>query len=63
MTTTQTAYIHFTDEEPVLGFETFGKETFSAGRVQPLTQMTSLCLLQGITESISGAWKSRLQRP
>jgi len=33
-------------------FETLGKDTFSAG----LPQLTSHCLLQGNSESISGAW-------
>jgi len=36
MATTQTAYIHFIDEERMLSFETFGKDTFSAGLMQPL---------------------------
>jgi len=48
--TIQTAYIHFNDEELVF-FETLGKDTFSAG----LPQLTSHCLLQGNSESISGA--------
>jgi hypothetical protein len=49
--TTQTAYIHLSDEELPLAFMTFGKDTFSAW----LTQMTSHTLLQELEKSISGA--------
>src|SRR3569623_164707 len=62
ITTTQTAYIHLSGEE-LLSFETFGKDTFSAWLMQPLSWMQPLADADDLTLFVAGNHEKYIRLP